>query len=192
MFTGLSHARPGGMAATLAGMEMVPGRAPSEPVVAKVRCRALGGLASELTVKGHDPIRADEPVDFAAGALIGTDTGWTPVQYQLGALISCANVAIALTAQDLGVRLEALEIRAATELELGGLLDGGPERPVFRGVEIEYRVDTPEPAARIAELAAEADRRCPQLGLYHRAGVPVRQSWTRDGEELAALGPEVG
>ena len=67
---------------------------PDHVAITKVRCRSLGGLRAELTVKDHEPIAADEPLDFAAGDLVGTDTGWTPVQYQLAALISCANVAI--------------------------------------------------------------------------------------------------
>ena len=42
--------------------------------ITKVRCRSLGGLRSELTVKDHDPLVSDEPTDFAVGALVGTDT----------------------------------------------------------------------------------------------------------------------
>jgi uncharacterized OsmC-like protein len=156
--------------------------------ITRVRCRALGGLAAELTVKDHDPVIADEPLDFAMGALVGTDTGWTPVQYQLAALISCANVAIALTAQDQGFALDGLEIRAQSDLDLRGLLDGDPDRrPEFLHVGIEYRVATSEDATRIEGLARESDRRCPQLGLFHRAGIPMTQVWTRDGDEVCAF-----
>jgi uncharacterized OsmC-like protein len=156
--------------------------------ITKVRCRSLGGLAAELTVKDHDPVIADEPLDFAMGGLVGTDTGWTPVQYQLAALISCANVAIALTAQDQGFQLDGLEIRAQSDLDLRGLLDGDPNRkPEFLHVGIEFRISTPETAERVEALALESDRRCPQLGLFHQARIPMTQIWTRDGEELCAF-----
>lgn len=161
---------------------------PDHVAITRVRCRSLGGLAAELTVKDHAPVVADEPLDFAIGSLVGTDTGWTPVQYQLAALISCANVAIAITAQDQGFRLDGLEIRAQSDLDLRGLLDGDPERsPAFLHVGIEYRIATPESPARIEALAVESDRRCPQLGLLHRAGIPMTQVWTRDGEEVRAF-----
>jgi uncharacterized OsmC-like protein len=157
---------------------------PDHVAITKVRCRSLGGLAAELTVKDHAPVVADEPLDFALGGLVGTDTGWTPVQYQLAALISCANVAIQLTAQDQGFALDGLEIRAQSDLDLRGLIDGDPDRqPEFLHVGVEYRIATAEGAERIEALAVESDRRCPQLGLFHRARIPM----TQDGAEVCAF-----
>lgn len=156
--------------------------------ITRVRCRSLGGLAAELTVKDHGSVIADEPLDFAMGGLVGTDTGWTPVQYQLAALISCANVAIALTAQDQAFQLDGLEIRAQSDLDLRGLLDGDPNRqPQFLHVGLEFRIQTPESVERVEALARESDRRCPQLGLFHQAKVPMTQTWTRAGEALCTL-----
>ncbi len=164
---------------------------PEYVAITKVRCRSTGGLASTLTVKDHEPIIADEPLDFSIGdpvELAGTDTGWTPVQYQLAALISCANVAAMIAANAQGFTLDGLEIRAQSDLDLRGLLDGDPDRqPEFLHVVLEFRVETTESPERIEALAREADRRCPQLGLFHAAGVPMTQVWTRDGEELLRL-----
>ena len=70
---------------------------PDHIAITKVRLTSLGGLASSMTVKDHEPIVADEPLDFVAGQLAGGDTGWTPVQYQLAALISCAAAFPAMT-----------------------------------------------------------------------------------------------
>ena len=161
---------------------------PDYLAITKVRLTSLGGLACSMTVKDHEPIVADEPLDFVAGSLAGGDTGWTPVQYQLAALISCANVAIAITAQDQGFQLDGLEIRAQSDLDLRGLLDGDPDRqPQFLHVGLELRVQTPESIERVEALARESDRRCPQLGLFHQAQVPMTQTWTRDGEALFTL-----
>ena len=85
--------------------------------ITKVRCRSLGGLRSELTVKDHAPLVSDEPADFAVDALVGTDTGWTPVQYQLAGLIACANVAVALTAQVQAELVHAVERADHHEVE---------------------------------------------------------------------------
>jgi hypothetical protein len=49
------------------------------------------------------------------------------------------------------------------------------------------RIQTPETVERVEALARESDRRCPQLGLFHQAKVPMTQTWTRDGEVLISL-----
>jgi uncharacterized OsmC-like protein len=161
---------------------------PDWVAITRVRAASRGGLVSELTVKGHDAIVADEPLDFVSGDLAGTDRGWTPVQYQLAALISCANVAIAIVARDQDFALDELEIRAQSDLDLRGLLDGDPARkPEFLHVGLEFRVQTPESPERIEALAHESDRRCPQLGLFHAAGIPMTQTWTRAGVDVCIL-----
>lgn len=156
--------------------------------VAKVRCRSLGGFASQVTVKDHAPITVDEPRDFAAGRHAGEDAGWTPIQHLLGALASCANVAVAIVADAQGFALVGLEIRAATRVDLRGLLDGDPDRsPRFEVIDLEFRAETDEAPERIEALAREADRRCPQLGLIRAAGVPLTQRWTVGGVEVCRL-----
>lgn len=152
--------------------------------VTKVRARSLGGLVSELTVKDHALIVADEPFDFTIGdpvTLAGTNKGWTPVQYQLAALISCANVAVAIVANDQEFALEGLEIRAQSHLDLRGLITDLDRQPRFELIEIEFRIQTSESPERLETLARESDRRCPQLGLFHAAGVSMTQHWVRDG-----------
>ena len=52
---------------------------------------------------------------------------------------------------------------------------------------LELRIQTPETVERVEALARESDRRCPQLGLFHQAKVPMTQTWTRDGEALFTL-----
>lgn len=156
--------------------------------IAKVRCRSRGGFASEVTVKDHAPIVVDEPRDFATGGRAGEDAGWTPIQHLLGALASCANVAVAIVADAQAFALEGLEIRAETQVDLRGLLDGDPDRsPRFEAIDVEFRATTDEPPERIEALAREADRRCPQLGLIRAAGVPLTQRWTVGGAEVCRL-----
>jgi len=163
---------------------------PAYIAITKVRAKAIGGLVSELTVKDHAAIIADEPLDFVIGdpvELAGTDKGWTPVQYQLAALISCANVATMIVANDQSFALDGLEIRAQSNLDLRGLITELDRQPRFEHVGIEFRIATNEPPERIEALAQEADRRCPQLGLFHAAGVPITQTWTRDGEVVCVM-----
>ena len=38
---------------------------------------------------------------------------------------------------------------------------------------------------RIRELAAETHRRCPQLGLFRLAGIPMVVTWYRKGKKSA-------
>jgi hypothetical protein len=46
--------------------------------------------------------------------------------------------------------------------------------------------DPPVLAKRVEALAIESDRRCPQLGLFHRAQIPMHVRWlrARDGSSV--------
>ena len=40
---------------------------------------------------------------------------------------------------------------------------------------------TREKTERVKELARETDRRCPQIGLFRMAKIPMVMSWYREG-----------
>ena len=42
-------------------------------------------------------------------------------------------------------------------------------------------MDTRESTKRLQELAKETDRRCPQIGLFRKAKVPMVMAWYRAG-----------
>ncbi|MBV9425902.1 MAG: OsmC family protein [Solirubrobacterales bacterium] len=137
----------------------------------------------EMFMEGQSSCMADEPLGFDIGepaALRGQSRGWTPVHYQLGALATCTSITIAVVAQDLGFQLGGLRTTIRSLIDIRGFCDGDTSRkPEYELVEFDLSLDTGENEERVRELALEADRRCPQLGLFHRASIPMHVRWLR-------------
>lgn len=140
----------------------------------------------EATTRGQASILADEPLGFDVGELHGQSRGWSPVHYQLAALATCTAVTVKVVAGDLGFVLDGLRNAGRSLLDLRGFVDGDRSRsPIFEQITLELTIDTPEDDARIAQLADETHRACPQLGVYHRARTPMLFRWLRPDGALA-------
>jgi hypothetical protein len=58
-------------------------------------------------------------------------------------------------------------------------------QPKYEEIAFDLWLDTQETDARIKALADETDRRCPQLGLFRLARIPLLMRWHREGAGLA-------
>jgi uncharacterized OsmC-like protein len=120
-----------------------------------------GSVASRITA-GKQVFFVDEP-----GALAGDDIAASPVEYALGALISCQIVVYRLYAQGLGIRVDSISARAEGDLDARGLFGlDDTVRPGFSAVRLTVNVTGPETDARYAELHAAVDAHCPVLDLF--------------------------
>jgi putative redox protein len=106
----------------------------------RVRGTGEGSVASTITAGKHS-FRVDEPA-----ALAGDDIAASPVEFALGALISCQIVVYRLYAQALGIRVDEIDVKAEGDLD-----------------------------ARYQELRAAVDAHCPVLDLFANA-TPVTVS----------------
>ncbi|MFL4479782.1 OsmC family protein [Paeniglutamicibacter sp. ORCA_105] len=122
---------------------------------------STGSVASEITVGKHRFI-VDEPEGLA-----GDDAAASPVEFALGALISCQVVVYRLYAHQLGIKIDSLEINAEADLDVRGLF-GIEEtvRPGFGEVRLTVKIDGPETRERYEELQATVDARCPVLDIF--------------------------
>lgn len=122
---------------------------------------AEGSVATDIT-SGKHSFRVDEPVGLA-----GEDSAPSPVEYALGALISCQVVVYRLYAHQLGIKIDTLDITAEGDLDVRGLfgLDSSI-RPGFAGVHLLVNVTGPETRERYEELQAAVDAHCPVLDLF--------------------------
>lgn len=122
---------------------------------------AQGSVASRITA-GKQVFFVDEP-----GALAGDDVAASPVEYALGALISCQIVVYRLYAQNLGIRVDSISATAEGDLDARGLFGiDDSVRPGFSAVRLEVRVTGPESDERYAQLHAAVDAHCPVLDLF--------------------------
>ena len=154
--------------------------------ITDVTTRSHGQMVVEAFMEGQHSILADEPVGFDIGDppdLRGQGKGWTPVHYQLAALSMCTSITIAVVARDQGFVHKGLTTAIRSLIDIRGFFFDLDLQPRFEQVSYDLTLDTKEGAARIRALAEESDRRCPQLGLFHQAEVPMRIRWFRKGEK---------
>ncbi|WP_308466994.1 OsmC family protein [Rathayibacter soli] len=123
-----------------------------------------GSVASVIAAGRHTFV-VDEP-----GALAGDDVAASPVEFALGALISCQIVVYRLYAQNLGIRVDSISATAEGDLNVEGLFGIDESvRPGFSAVRLKINVTGPEDAARYEDLHRAVDAHCPVLDLFANA-----------------------
>lgn len=121
---------------------------------------AQGSVATAIT-SGKHTFLVDEPEGLA-----GDDAAASPVEYALGALISCQVVVYRLYAHQLGIKIDSLKINAEGDLDVRGLLDIDKNtRPGFSGVRLVVQLEGPETAQRYRELQDVVDAHCPVFDI---------------------------
>lgn len=120
-----------------------------------------GSVASRITAGKHSFL-VDEPA-----ALAGDDLGASPVEFALGALISCQIVVYRLYAQALGIRVDDIDVKAEGDLDARRLFGIDESvRPGFTAVRLAISITGPETEERYQELRAAVDAHCPVLDLF--------------------------
>jgi len=138
--------------------------------------------------EGQPSLMFDEPEGFDIGDppdLRGRSRGWTPVHAQLAALAGCTSITIAVVARDQKFKHQGLATKLRSLIDIRGFFFDLHLQPKFEQLNFDLTVNTREPVKRIRELAAETHRRCPQLGLFRLAGIPMVVTWYRQGSKKA-------
>lgn len=122
---------------------------------------AEGLVATRVSAGGHEFL-VDEPAGLA-----GDNTGASPVEYALGALIGCHVVVYRLYAHALGIRVEDITATADGDVDVRKLFGIDESlRAGFSEIRISVTVTGPETAQRYEELKAAVDAHCPILDLF--------------------------
>ncbi len=127
----------------------------------RVNGRGEGSVATRIKSGKHEFL-IDEPA-----ALAGDDSAPSPVEFALGALISCQIVVYRLYADALGIQLDDITIDAEGDLDarrLFGLDDS--VRAGFSAVRLHVKVTGSETQSRYDELHAIVEAHCPVLDLF--------------------------
>lgn len=127
-----------------------------------------GCVATDVSTRQHRFV-VDEPASLG-----GDDSAANPVEYALGALVSCQVVTYRFWAARLGIALDDVEITAKGDLDVRGFFGVDDDvRPGFGGIELDVRLSGPESAERYAQLHEAVDQHCPVLDLFSNP-TPVR------------------
>ena len=139
----------------------------------KVGARGEGSVATAITAGKHR-FWVDEPTSLA-----GDDVAASPVEFALGALISCQVVVYRLYADALGIKVDDISIAAEGDLDVRKLfgIDEGV-RAGFSDIRLAISITGPETEARYQELKAAVDEHCPVLDLFANA-TPVSATVTK-------------
>jgi uncharacterized OsmC-like protein len=160
--------------------------------VSTITTRSGELMRVEAFCEGQPSIMFDEPEGFDIVGdpdkpdLRGRSRGWTPVHAQLAALAACTSITVAVVARDLGFAHAGLRTALTSLIDIRGFFFDLHLRPRYEQLSFDLWLVTDEPDARIAALAAETDRRCPQLGLFDLARIPMLVRWWREGEAAPA------
>ena len=152
--------------------------------ISDVTTRAFEHMRVEACFEGQPTLMFDEPEGFDIGdppELRGRSRGWTPVHAQLAALAGCTSITIAVVARDQRFRYAGLRTKLRSLIDIRGFFFDLHLRPQYEQLNFDLYLDTRASAARIRALAAETHRRCPQLGLFEKARIPMLVSWFREG-----------
>ena len=160
--------------------------------VSTVTTRSGELMRVEACCEGQPSIMFDEPEGFdivgdpGKPDLKGRSRGWTPVHAQLAALAACTSITITVVARDQGFAYHGLRTALTSLIDIRGFFFDLHLRPRYEQLTFDLWLATSEIDARIAALAAETDRRCPQLGLFDLARIPMLVTWWREGEAAPA------
>lgn len=141
-------------------------------IVRSVTGTSHGTARTEVRMRDFPVLVSDEPETSG-----GTNTGPTPFEVSLAALIGCESVMIAGVAKAMAFDYEGVEFEASGTFDLRGPKGVPGVRPFFESVDLSIVLYTDEPPERVERLTKNVEHRCPVLNLMRDGGVFVSVGW---------------
>lgn len=152
--------------------------------ISDVSSQSFEQMRVEGYFDGQTSIMYDEPEGFDIGDppdLQGRSRGWSPVHAQLSALAACTSITVRVVARDQGFKYNGIRTDVRSLIDIRGFFFDLHLQPQYEQINFDLYVDSKEKVERVKELARETDRRCPQIGLFRMAKIPMVMSWYREG-----------
>jgi len=125
------------------------------------------GFHSKIKARDFEFI-SDEPKSLG-----GEDEGPNPVEYVLGALAACQEIAIKAHAGQLGIDLKSIKVDVSGDLDLHGFFNLSDVRPGFTNVRYQTFIETEESdPVKLQNLKDLSIKNCPVLDIISNP-VPV-------------------
>lgn len=136
--------------------------------IRKVSARNEASARTVMKVRGHELV-TDEPNDG--------NTGPTPLEATLSALLGCEGVIIDRCARAMRFKYSALEMDAEGEVDGRGSRGVRGVRPYFNWVKLNIRLFSDETPERLEKLQKNVEYRCPVYNLFREADVDITADW---------------
>jgi putative redox protein len=131
------------------------------------------GVLQEIKVKGTQHRFAAEGHKLFGG----TDSAPSPLDYVLGALISCTQITAQIVANQKNVELGSWDIALTSHLDNGIQVLGHEGLANFNDVTLNIEVETNLEGDEFESFKEEVERRCPLTQLFRRSGVEFSGQW---------------
>jgi uncharacterized OsmC-like protein len=135
--------------------------------IRRVIARNEASTRTVMTVRDHALITDEKE----------SNTGPTPLEMSLAALLGCEGVIINRCAAAMNFAYSSVEIEGEGEVDQRGSRGVPGVRPYFNWVRLKIRVSSGEPPERLAKLARNVEYRCPVMNLFRSADVEVMTDW---------------
>ncbi|MEO5734897.1 MAG: OsmC family protein [Rubrivivax sp.] len=117
----------------------------------------------------------DEPTERG-----GTNTGLTPTETAISALIGCTNVVGHRCAKLHGVEVQAMEIDVVYDLDRTGVMLQSEVKVPFKRIELNVRLKTTASDEAVDKMRTDLARFCAISVLFRAAGTEIVEKWDID------------
>lgn len=114
----------------------------------------------------------DEPVERG-----GTNTGPTPTDTALVALVGCTNVIGHKCAESLGVDIGHLNISAVCDFDRRGVTLAEEIEVPFQSIRLSVEADGSASQSELDRVALEVAKYCPLSKLFRNSGTKIEENW---------------
>lgn len=130
-----------------------------------VRSKLEEGFLSRIETRDFK-LLSDEPKNLG-----GTDLGPNPVEYVLGALAACQEIAIKAHAGQLGIELSSIRVEAEGDIDLRGFFNISDDaRAGFNKVRYHTVIETNETdTQKLKQLKELSQKHCPVLDIIQNS-----------------------
>jgi len=115
----------------------------------------------------------DEPTERG-----GTNTGPTPTDTAIGALIGCTNVIGHKCADSLGIDIGHLTISAVCDFDRRGVTLMEEIDVPFVSIDLKVQTENSVSDDDLSRLSAEVAKFCPLAKLFRESGTVINENWT--------------
>lgn len=114
----------------------------------------------------------DEPVERG-----GTNTGPTPTDTAIAALVGCTNVIGHKCANSLGIDIGHLEISVVCDFDRRGVTLAEEIEVPFQNIVLTVEADGSATQDELDRVAMEVAKYCPLSKLFRNAGTNIEENW---------------
>jgi len=141
----------------------------------KLRASGVASSHSRTEVSFRDiSIAIDEPTERG-----GTNTGPSPTETAIAALIGCTNVIGNKCADALGIDIGHLNVNAICDFDRRGVTLAEEIDEPFQRIELKVTCNGEASQPEIDKVAAEVAKFCPLSKLFRQAGTEIVETWEK-------------